>query len=256
MKKTALLFAASLLLFLGGSSWAGRPLTVDDAGIIAAKQIQTEWGVSLAKAPEGGKSWACPPTLSVGFYDRVQLGLGCVWSREESEGADPLSGWGDLGAFAKIHWLGEKNGLPALATTFSLTFPTASQEKGLSTGKSDFDALLILTKGFGPLSASLNGGYLVVGKPEGISLRNVFHGGGAFEWPFSKKASLVGEAFGASSPDSGGPTEWQANLGLRFFPTPWAMLDCALGRGLRDTDPDFTATAGITFTFPVKAEEK
>lgn len=243
------------LALTAGAAWAGRPLTVDDAGIITAKQIQTEWGVSLAKGPEGDKSWVCPPTLSVGLYGRLQLGLGCVWSREEAEGVDPVSGLGDLGAFAKIPLWAEKNGLPALATTFSMTFPTASQDKGLSTGKSDFDALLILTKGLGPVSGSLNAGYTVVGKPEGVSWRNVFHGGGAFEWPFSKKASLVGEAFGASSPDSGGPTEWQADLGLRFFPAPWTMLDCALGKGLRDTDPDFTATAGITFTFPVKAEE-
>lgn len=256
MDKRSSWITIGLVILAVGSSWAGRPLTVDDTGIIAAKQIQTEWGVSLAKAPEGGKFWACPPTLSVGLYDRLQLGLGCVWSREEAEGVDPVSGLGDLGAFAKIHLLDEKNGLPALATTFSLTFPTASQEKGLSTGKSDFDALFILTKGFGPLSASLNGGYLVVGKPEGIFLRNVFHGGGAFEWPFSRKTSSVGEVFGATSPDFGGPTEWQADLGLRFFPAPWAMLDCALRRGLKDTDPDFTATAGITFTFPVKAEEK
>lgn len=251
-KTTELLFAASLLLFWRGSSWAGRPLTLDDAGITMGGQVQTEWGGSFSKGPEAQKGWACPPTLSVGLYNRFQLGIGCAWCREAEEETAPLSGWGDLGSFAKVHWLDEHGSLPAVATTFSQTFPTASQDKGLSTGKPDYDLLLILTKSLGSISVSLNAGYTLVGKPEGQSVQNVWHGGGAFEWPFSRKASLVGELFGASSSDPAGSGEWQADSGLRLFPFPWAMLDASLGRGLQKSDPDFTATAGVTFTFPVK----
>ena len=82
--------------------------------------------------------------------------------------------------------------------------PTASQSKGLGTGKADFSGAVELSKTFGPVTPFVSAGYRIPGDPTGIDLQNGFVGSAGFSvaagrsvvllsYDYRERASLLAE---------------------------------------------------------------
>ena len=77
---------AALLMALAGTSWAGRPLTVDDANTadVGGGQVET-W---VARQGDRSKTWTT--ALGVGVFDGVELGASFARNTTVNENASAL----------------------------------------------------------------------------------------------------------------------------------------------------------------------
>jgi Putative MetA-pathway of phenol degradation len=83
------------------------------------------------------------------------------------------SGLGDIILRGRYYLVEEKDWTPLIAVTGRLKLPTASASQGLGTGKMDEGVGMEMSKRLGDRWLTfLDGGFNVIGRPEGLNLRN------------------------------------------------------------------------------------
>lgn len=83
------------------------------------------------------------------------------------------SGLGDIILRGRYYLIEEKDWTPLIAVTGRLKLPTASASQGLGTGKMDEGVGMEVSKRLGDKWITfLDGGFNVIGRPEGLNLRN------------------------------------------------------------------------------------
>ena len=258
MRTTSLAAVMALLFLIPTSAWAGRPLVIDDAEPVAWKQFELEGGVGYLHE-EDTKHWDFPLALTYGLLEGIEFGAGFGGQSEErmeiaedEETGEQVSesGIGDLVLAAKTKLLDERPWLPGQALSASVKFPTADEDRGMGSGKTDFDLTWIATKALSDtVNIHVNGGYTWVGEPEDEDVGNLVHYGIALDYAFAEPLQWVGEVFAEKEIQEGTDTIWVANTGLRWAVYDELVLDVALGSGLSSDAPEFQATAGFTWTF-------
>ena len=83
------------------------------------------------------------------------------------------AGIGDIILRGRYYIIEEKDWIPLIAVTGRLKLPTASASEGLGTGKMDEGVGMEVSKLLGDKWITfLDGGFNVIGRPDGLSLRN------------------------------------------------------------------------------------
>lgn len=165
-------------------------------------------------------------------------------------GTTTQSGLGDLLLKGRFYLLEEKDLVPTLALTGKIKFPTASDDKGLGTGKFDEGGGIELNHHFlEQWLWYLDMSYMVIGSPAGQDLRNQFAVDGGVGYEFSPKilASLFYEERTAIL--SGEPDPRSLLLNGSFKVTDIIRLSTLLEIGLSNGAPDFGFTAGAGVLF-------
>ena len=86
-----------------------------------------------------------------------------------------LCGVGDLVARGRYFLVDERGWMPTIAIRAHVKAPTASAADGLGTGRPDEGVGLEVSRTFGPgITAMVDGGYTVIGKPAGADYRNTW----------------------------------------------------------------------------------
>lgn len=231
---------------------AGRPLAIDDADPAGPGDFEFEAGAGYVKEDDV-KGLDVPLALTCGAAPDVEVSLG--WGGQFEERAERLAatgterrtreeGVGDLGLGAKWQFLpaGPLGTRHALAP--SMKFPTA--HKGLGSGETDYDLTWIVSRALGEKAgAHVNLGYTWIGGPDD----DVLHGGVAVTYQVAESFQLAGEIFAERATSGGAKTVGQIHLGLRYDATDTLVWDLGAGSRIGDDGPDFTATAGLTWTF-------
>jgi hypothetical protein len=235
--------------------YAGRPLEVDDADTVEEGRVQVEFGLEL-ETGANAKTLTAPFKPSFGLTRWLEIGIEPSALYVEDEEASPrrAAGPGDVVLDAKIR-------LPVsfldtnLAIAPSLKIPTADERRGLGTGKVDAGMLLIATRAFtDDQQVHFNVGYTYVGKVRGEQLRDVLFVGIAGETYIPRLASerfqVVGVVFGTTKEESGGRSDIQGRVGVRYQLVEDFILDAAVGRSpTPDPEVELFATVGFTWTF-------
>jgi len=227
---------------------AGRPLVVDDAGTVERGHFQLEAGVGLT-ADDSTHHFDLPLGLSHGLLENLQVGLGfgAQWEqRREVDRHCDEGGVGDLVIGAKWHPLSSESFWADHSLALAVKLPTADCDRELGSGKTDVDLTYIATKSLGEkFNLDFNLGYTWVGGEN----PDVLHYGLALRWQAFEQVELVGEVFADTALGSGQETPAALNAGLRWELLPDVVLDAAVGVGLNNPAPDWTATLGVTWTF-------
>jgi len=240
------------LLVCGGAQ-AGRPLEVDDADPADAGQVEVEAGVAYARDPDL-RRWEYPFGLAYGLAHGMEAGIGFggQWEKrmavteESASGRRHESGVGDLEVGAKWQFweacpLGARHALAA-----GIKFPTADDDKELGSGETDYDLTWIVSRAIGERAgAHINIGHAWVGGPD----RDVWHGGLALDYQLTAAVQWVGEASAERERADGADATGQYQTGFRWNPAAGVTLDFAAGSRIGPDGPDFTATAGMTWSF-------
>jgi hypothetical protein len=243
------------LLGLAVGLYAGRPLVTEDAYPVDRGDVEVEAGIELETTTQS-YSLTAPFSFGFGVTDWLELGIKPSVVYQDDQDASPrkVAGVGDL-------VLGAKALLPFrpldldLALVPSLKIPTASESRGLGTGKVDAGLIFVVSKKFTDTQeVDFNVGYTTVGKDSDVQLQDQLFIGlaGATSIPglAEERFQVVAEVFGTTAEEDGGPGDIQGHLGVRYYVGEMLMLDAAIGRSFTAHPPvEFFATIGLTWTF-------
>lgn len=238
--------------------FAARPLIIDDADPLEFKNFKIEGGGWYEK-DSGCKHWDIPLAVGCGIIPGVELGAGFGGQFEERTEIDAASGnestctengIGDLTINIKWLFCKEMTWLPRQALVPAVKFPTSDKDKGLGSGKVDYDLTWIASKSFcEKIGGHVNVGYSWLGEPAGEDVGDVFHYGLALDYKIIDPLQWVGEVYAEDELRRGINTVVMFNTGLRYSILDSLVADIAAGSRLAGDAPDFTATAGLTWTF-------
>lgn len=156
-------------------------------------------------------------------------------------------GFGDIVAAAVFHAIDTKGLLVDI--TGKIKFATASDTKGLGSGKNDYALQVEADKAFG--RAYINGGigHKWLGDPVGISLRNVWYGsiGGGFK-PTADTTVGMSYDYGQAA-RSGGTAGQEVSLYASQRLTKNIKLNGSVFQGLSNGSPDWGVGIGLAYNF-------
>lgn len=165
-----------------------------------------------------------------------------------ASGTSPLlttaSGFGDVIGSVGYRVLDDPAAGLQVVVAGRVKIPTASASRGLGTGKVDVGGTGTLRKQFASGWVYGEGGYLRVGDPAGVDLRN------AVLWSFgtgyfvTKRVALLGSASGNSAilPGFSAPAEIGGGVGVRLGSTTLSILPTF---GLSEASPSYAVNISL-----------
>ena len=248
------------VLCVAATAKAGRPLNVNDTEPVE----HGKWQIEAAGAYEHDSEcdhFDYPLTLAYGVVRDLDIGIGFGGQFEERTEADGTTcrehGLGDLTVYPRWKFLEQSRFLPSQAASFTVKFPTADHDKGLGSGKTDYDLTWIASEKIGEnFQFDANLGYSWIGEPDDEDASDIVHYGLAFEYQLFEPVQWVGEVFADRETTGDAETTVQYDSGFRWAARDGLTFDVAAGSKIQGDAPDFTATAGLTWVFgPEKATE-
>lgn len=255
---------AALVICAVETSFAARPLIIDDADPLDFQQVKIEGGAWYEK-DSGCKHWDFPFGAAAGAFPSLELGAGFGGQFEERTEIDEKSGEncirsergiGDLILTVKWQFLKEMTWLPRQAIVPAVKFPTSDKDKGLGSGKADYDLTWIASKSlYEKMGAHVNVGYSWIGDPADEEVGDILHYGVALDYRIVDALQWVGEVFAEKELRSGTDSAVMFNTGLRLSPAEGLTFDIAAGSRLAGASSDLIATVGLTWEFGFVKEE-
>jgi hypothetical protein len=155
---------------------------------------------------------------------------------------------------AKIRFVSETEGRPAMSVRFWTKLPNASNESGLGLDTTDFHFGIGIGKTIQSVRVVGNAGFGILADPvRGDRQNDVFDYGVSVARAVKQGVEIVGEMNGRLNTRSGTPpvgTESRSimRIGSRFTHGP-VRIDGALLVGVTERDPSWGFTTGVTWVF-------
>ena len=236
-------------IFSSGLAFAARPLTTDDASTVAEGKFQLETGLDLVGQDSHDETLLSPSvTLTYGLLENLDLAIGGQYLFRYTDKDRDVSGPGDLEFKAKYRFIDEKGWLPSLAIVGILKIPTASESKGLGSGKADCNISAIFTRSLSEnVFLDVNLGYTLVGQS---GADNAFNASVAGRFAVSRQWTLVGEVAVVNNFNGrSGDDLHSALLGTQYQITGNAVWDTGVEVGRSNGAQYFRLTTGLTLLF-------
>ncbi len=201
-----------------------RPTEAEPAEIQKMGVLQLEFGLDAPfDAEEFRNQQTTPLRLRFAATSRLLLAvqLEPVKSQVDRTGRR-MTGVGDLELGSQVVVFKHTDKVPAFAFAYYTKLPTASEEKGLGSGRTDHRAVLLVSKKLGGLDMDFNAAYLNVGRKDSGRRAD----GGLFALSGAHK---FGEHFGVSGEIAGQSLEYFLPRGLY----PFAAVTYLVNRRLR-----------------------
>lgn len=252
-----------------------RPLTTEDPETIGAGRVLVEGGVDYGRGVDFPLSGLAGNLLRVPLIG-VSVGLSSIAELQIDGGlhnrlaitgrsAGPLTGMlrastdhtsdvEDIVVATKIRIVPEGARHPSLGIRFATRLPNASNESGLGSDTTDFQAAFLLAKTVQSVRIVGNVGAAFLSDPvRGESQNDVVVYGLSFARAITAAAEVVGEVNGRWSTASGvapagTETRGQARFGARYT-HGLLRWDAAVIAGLTPSDPGVGFAAGVTYVF-------
>jgi hypothetical protein len=160
------------------------------------------------------------------------------------------AGLGDIILKGRYYVVEEKNSMPLIAVTGRMKLPTANEKLGLGTGAFDYGVGVEVSKMLGDQwIAFLDGGYNVMGDPEGIEFRNQhwYDIGAGYYFTKDLLASLYFEEYGAIIP--GFVNARDAFFAVNYTASAAWRLNGGVTVGLSNGAPDYALSIGASYRF-------
>lgn len=230
------------------NGFAGRPLSTDDAWTVEKGQFQLETGFDLARQDNHDREISPSLTLSYGLLEKMDIGIGGSYLFVRPKDGENENGLGDTEIKVKYRFFDEKDWVPAFAIAGNAKFPTASESRGLGSGKTDFGINAIATKNLSKrFVVHLNLGYTFIGEHRA---NNELNYSGALQFILSNKWALVGEVSGVNNLNGRRKDDPLSGLiGTNYLITDKIIWDAGIEIGMNKAAPDFRLTTGLTFLF-------
>jgi len=187
-------------------------------------------------------------TLTVPYIDISADGATFVGGEVEPvDGGEGGSGLGDVILKGRYYAVEQDALLPYIDLVGSIKLPTADEDKGLGTGKTDFTFMAEFARRLEneDLIALWEIGYTFVGEPSGYDARNRWLYSVGLAYEFDPKITLSGYLDGRTAIFEGNDNPLSVLLIGEYKFRPDLRFDTLLEIGLNDGAPDFGITFGL-----------
>ena len=253
-----------------------RPLQTEDPETIGAGRILVEAGVDYDRdvyypvSGLRGNLFTLPPfglsfgvssiaeiQIDTGFYQKLSITETVpgapLANLLELDGSGTTSDVEDIHIGAKIRFLSETAGRPAMGFRFSTRLPNASNESGLGTDMQDFSYGLVIGKTVRSIRVVTNVGMLILGNPtQRAAQDDLLTYSLSVARALTQRSEVVGEFVGranfANIVTPGAEDRGLFRFGARYT-VNGVRLDGGILVGLTPRDPEFGVTAGFTWVF-------
>ena len=204
-----------------------RPIGMEDAYAVPKGEIGLEGGVRFNDRRQGRTNVTFQPQIIYGAFANTQIEIqGDLFTDPHSiVGANKS---GDLHLGVLYNFNTETLILPAMAIRVEADLPTGVNSKGVDTQVTG-----ILTRSFGRLRVHLNGGYTVLGSPQGQERPGAYRAVAAISYPLgypgSFRDTLIASLYTRQSDLHGQRNHTGVEIGLRHQLTSRVVLDGGLG---------------------------
>lgn len=225
----------------------GRPGVASHAEIQKPGVLQLEGGYDANfRAEEFRAQQDVPLTLRFAAARRLLLALNldALFSETNTEGVR-MTGLGDVRLGVQAVAFGDAETRPALAFAYYVKLPSASEGKGLGTGRVDHKILLLLSKKVGKTEVDFNLAYLNVGREEGGGRKSGGQAALSASVELNRDFGLQGELAGQSEDDVQ-PRGVFALGALTYKVSRRLQLDAGVRFGLNASAPRVGVFAGVT----------
>ena len=191
-------------------------------------------------------------TLTVPYLDISADGATFVGGTVEAvDGIDGGAGLGDIILKGRYYAVVQDGLIPFVNLVGSVKFPTADEDEGLGTGKTDFTLLAefahrMENKDF---TALWEIGYTFVGDPSGYDADNRWIYGAGLAYELDPKLTLSSYLYGRTAIFEGNDDPLSILLIGQYKFQPDLFFDTLLEFGLNDGAPDFGITFGLCKRF-------
>ncbi|MDT4898202.1 MAG: hypothetical protein QOH25_3279 [Acidobacteriota bacterium] len=224
-----------------------RPGVALPAEIQKAGVLQLEYGYDgNFRAEEFRKDQSAPLTFRFAASSRLLLefDLDTVKSQTD-EGGERETGIGDTRLGFQVVALKDTEKHPALAFAYYIKLPSASEEKGLGTGRVDHKFVTLVSRKLGQVDMDLNGAILFVGREGASGWVTGGQGALAFSGEFENGFGLQGELSGQTKDDVQ-PKGLFALTAVTYKANRRLIFDAGMRAGLNSKSPRFGIFAGLT----------
>lgn len=226
-----------------------RPTVANPADITQYGVLEVEYGYNHVMGLAGGRE-----NNLVGLFKfAATCNLEIRWDTDtllrQTAGDMTNTGFGDNALGFQYRFLHQRKFTPAMAISYSLTFPSASVSKGLGTGKYDHQIRFLASKDILGVHFDFNTAYFFLGRPAGGGTDQNAEMNLAFSHPIYKKLQFTGELYGDFRFNNGAPSFADGLWALTFNVTPRLVLDSGIDHALTSTAPFHrTYFVGVTYS--------
>jgi len=224
-----------------------RPDVTNGTHIVDVGLMQIEIGGLLSRSAGDHRNVGTPVTARVGLTEWLEVrvgGDGFLVSRD-ADGRE--SGVGNVQIGAKLRLWADEGGIPVLSILPTINLPTASEQKGLGSGQSDFTIALLtgtdfLTRGH----VDVNYGFGLIGSGTGLSrfTQHLVSVSASAEVPGPVTPYL--ESFWLSRQEPGGDRVVAVDTGAIYVINPRFAIDGGIQGGLSSAAPSLAIFCGLS----------
>jgi hypothetical protein len=224
-----------------------RPGVANPAEIHKAGVLQLEYGYDGSfRADDFRAQHTSPLNIRFAASGRLllELDFDVIDSMTDPSGMR-MTGIGDSRLGVQVVAFKHTDTHPALAFAYQVKLPSASEEKGLGTGRFDHRIAALLSDKFGQLDMDLNGAILVVGREGAGGWVTGGQGALSFSGEFENGFGLEGELSGQTKDDAQ-PKGMYALGAVTYKVNGRLRLDSGMRFGLTPSAPRAGFFAGMT----------
>jgi hypothetical protein len=191
-------------------------------------------------------------TLTVPYLDISADGVTFIGGEVEPvDGSDSGSGLGDIILKGRYYAVAQEGLIPYIDLVGSIKFPTANEDKGLGTGKTDFTCMVEFARRLKSNEWIALGevGYTWVGEPSGYDADNRWLYSVGLAYELHAKITLSAYLDGRTAIFEGNDDPFSVLLIGEYKFRPDLRFDTLLELGLNDGAPDFGVTFGLRKRF-------
>ena len=214
-----------------------RPTVANPADITQYGVLEVEYGFNHVMGPQRERD-----NNLVGLFKfAATCNLEIRWDTDsllrQSIGGTTQTGVGDSALGFQYRFVHQKKLVPAMAISYSLTFPSASVSKGLGTGKYDHQIRFLASKDVLGVHFDFNTAYFFLGRTGGRGTDQNAEMNLAFSHPIYKKLQFTGEFYGDMQFNNGTPAFADGLWALTYTVTPRLVVDAGIDHALTSTAP-------------------
>jgi len=229
-----------IILGLGAAAVHAGPLDTEDTKTLDPGQVELELRGDYEKSPDE-KVWSLTTTLNIGVLPGLEVDVDAPFVLLDPDEDTTRGGVGDMELTVKYRVLDETERRPTFMGAVVLRLPTGDEDRGLGEEGVDVQPLAVVSKTFGLLTLTLNGGYTFVTRDRDLDFWVVT---GSFEYEITHAWSLVGEVVSELSAQQRGDV-LVLRAGTVLAITEGIEVYTAVGFGLTRDSPDVTVRLGV-----------